>query len=66
MMDSRDRNVLEKLKAWGVLTSVYIVCLLEQQINTQMVKCKAMPAQAWRGPKCSRRLRLPDFKTIGI
>jgi len=21
--------------------------------------------QAWTGPECSRRLRLPDFKTIG-
>ena len=27
---------------------------------------KAIPLQAWRGPECSRRLRLPDFKTIGI
>jgi len=31
-------------------------------------KCKngkAIPLQAWRGPEGSRRLRLPDFKTIG-
>jgi len=26
---------------------------------------KAIPLQAWAGPKCSRRFRLPDFKTIG-
>ena len=26
---------------------------------------KAIPLQAWRGPEGSRRLRLPDFKTIG-
>jgi len=26
---------------------------------------KAIPLQAWTGPKSSRRLRLPDFKTIG-
>ena len=25
----------------------------------------AIPLQAWRGPEGSRRLRLPDFKTIG-
>jgi len=25
-------------------------------------KGKAIPLQAWRGPKVSRRLRLPDFK----
>ena len=27
---------------------------------------KAIPLQAWTGPEGSRRLRLPDFKTIGI
>ena len=26
---------------------------------------KATPLQAWTAPECSRRLRLPDFKTIG-
>jgi hypothetical protein len=29
------------------------------------VKGKAIPLQAWTGPDGSRRLRLPDFKTIG-
>jgi len=29
-------------------------------------KGKAIPLQAWTGPEGSRRLRLPDFKTIGI
>jgi len=28
-------------------------------------KDKAIPLQAWTGPEGSRRLRLPDFKTIG-
>ena len=28
-------------------------------------KGKAIPLQSWTGPKGSRRLRLPDFKTIG-
>jgi hypothetical protein len=28
-------------------------------------KVKAIPIQAWTGPEGSRRLRLPDFKTIG-
>jgi len=27
---------------------------------------KAVPLQAWTGPEGSRRLRLPDFKIIGI
>ena len=38
------------------------------QLLTEMskgkVKGKAIPLQAWRDPKGSRRLRLPDFKTI--
>jgi hypothetical protein len=29
------------------------------------VKGKAIPLQAWTGSEGSRRLRLPDFKTIG-
>jgi len=28
-------------------------------------KNKATPLQDWTGPEGSRRLRLPDFKTIG-
>jgi len=28
-------------------------------------KCKAILLQACTGPECSRRMRLPDFKTIG-
>jgi len=28
-------------------------------------KGKAIPLQAWTVPEVSRRLRLPDFKTIG-
>jgi len=28
-------------------------------------KGKATPLQAWTSPEVSRRLRLPDFKTIG-
>jgi hypothetical protein len=29
-----------------------------------LLKGKAIPLQAWTGPEDSRRLRLPDFKTI--
>jgi hypothetical protein len=29
------------------------------------VKGKTAPLQAWTGPEGSRRLRLPDFKTVG-
>jgi hypothetical protein len=30
-----------------------------------IVKGKAIPLQAWTVPEGSRRLRLPDFKTVG-
>jgi hypothetical protein len=29
------------------------------------VKGKAIPLQAWTGPQGSRKLRFPNFKTIG-
>jgi hypothetical protein len=32
---------------------------------TSKGKGKAIPLRAWTGPDGSRRLRLPDFKTIG-
>jgi len=28
-------------------------------------KGKAIPLEAWTGPEGSRRLKIPDFKTIG-
>ena len=30
------------------------------------LKVKAIPVQTWRSPEGTKRLRLPDFKTIGI
>jgi len=33
--------------------------------NTEKGKGTAIPLQAWTGPDGSRRMRLPDFKTIG-
>ena len=44
-------------------SSVEIVSLT-QHLAQSGVKGKAIPLQAWRGPEGSRRLRLPDFKTI--
>jgi hypothetical protein len=29
------------------------------------VEGKANPVQVWTGPEGSRKLRLPDFKTVG-
>ena len=47
------------------MLSVNIIQLIVRQFPKVKGKGKAIPLQAWRGPEGSRRLRLPDFKTIG-
>ena len=37
----------------------------DDTIVSKHVKCKAIPVKAWTDPEVSRRLRFPDFKTIG-
>jgi len=37
---------------------------LDEGPTRERGKGKAISLQAWTGPKVSRRLRLPDFKTI--
>jgi hypothetical protein len=37
---------------------------LVQLVDRIKGKGKAIPLQAWTGPKVSRRLRLPDLKTL--
>jgi hypothetical protein len=39
--------------------------IFRDKTTFSLVKCKATPVQSWTGPEGSRRLRLPDFKTIG-
>jgi len=39
--------------------------VLFTNINVIGVKGKALPLQAWRDCAGSRRLRLPDFETVG-
>jgi len=41
------------------LTKLHTIILLK------VIKGKAIPLQAYTGPEGSRRLRLPDFKTLG-
>jgi len=36
-----------------------------QRVLIEKGKGKAVPLQAWTGPEVSRRMRLPDFKTVG-
>ena len=39
---------------------------LPEKPNVLHRKGKAIPLQTWTGPEVSRRLRIPDFKTVGI
>ena len=39
--------------------------LLESSDHTFFIKDRGIPLQAWTGPESSRRLRLPDFQTVG-
>ena len=57
------------MKYGGVLSCISHVLWLDvrRQIPSNIgTKGKAVPVQAWTGLEGSRRLRLPDFKTIGI
>ena len=45
---------------WGIRGNMPAI-----KIKQNKGKGKAIPLQAWTGPEGSRRLRLPDFKTIG-
>jgi len=38
---------------------------LKKQITRYKGEGKAIPLQAWTGPERPRRLRLPDFMSIG-
>jgi len=45
-------------------------CRRKQSLPKRLIlillgKVKAIPLQAWTSPEDSRKLRLPDFKTIG-
>jgi len=39
--------------------------VMHSSMHISKVKDKAIPVQAWTAHEGSRRLRLPDFKTVG-
>jgi hypothetical protein len=45
--------------------SALLLFLIRFIIFQDKAKVKAISLQAWTGPEGSRRLRLPDFKTVG-
>jgi len=44
--------------------SFYTLKFLKLCFVLHLIKGIAIPLQAWTGPEGSRRLRLPDFKTV--
>jgi len=44
---------------------VAVIAVVTVRTGKGKDKGKAIPLQAWTGPEGPRRLRLPDFKTIG-
>jgi hypothetical protein len=49
------------------MTVCFLIITLSWFLTNESIrsKGKAFPLQACRGPEFSRRLRIPDFKTIG-
>jgi hypothetical protein len=37
---------------------------IRSNLLTTVLEDKAIPLQAWKGPEGSKKLRLPDFKTV--
>jgi len=48
-----------------LLTVLNTVSDCNTMLSIVMAKGKGIPLQTWTGPEGSRRLRLPDFKTVG-
>ena len=59
-----DNKIIEQVNLFNYLGN--IISYKTQPLREMSKgKGKAIPLQAWTGPQGSRRLRLPDFKTIG-
>jgi hypothetical protein len=53
---------MQRLEVSGAVWHIYIYIVMRKGVKTEG---KATPLQVWRGSEGSRRLRLPDFNTIG-
>ena len=56
--------VVLSLISFRNLRSGYIMIIIQLHVLKKGIG-KAIPLQAWTGSEGSRRLRLPDFKTVG-
>jgi hypothetical protein len=58
-------SLAEKIKYLNILATGTVQPQRNRERFVLYIKAKAMPLQALRIPEGPRRLRLPDFKTIG-
>ena len=65
MEEALDPSFDRLLMMMMMMMMIYITMLFCQEVIVTNVKGKAVPLQAWTGPESTRRLRFPDFKTIG-
>jgi len=49
----------------GALLLHFLPWYKTEKDNIEREKGKVIPLLSWTGPEGSRRLRLPDFKTVG-
>ena len=57
-------NCVAELTVWFTcMLNLSLLCVWYVDLTNS--KGKAIPLQAWTGPEGSRRLRFPDFKTVG-
>ena len=61
------RYIKQGLARRDEVTSLRRKLEIEERLPPPERRCKgkAIPLQAWTDPEGSRRLRLPDFKTVG-
>jgi hypothetical protein len=55
-----------RLVDFSLVTQIIPSTDFSKSLLNKLGKGKEIHVQAWTGPDGSRRLRLPDFKTIGI
>jgi hypothetical protein len=67
LMTRQKLDVVRKHEECGCINTFMIhVGWVKQALATSLaIKGKTIPLQAWTGPEGSRRLKLPDFKTVG-
>jgi len=61
------KRIINRYVTNGIILILIIIIIIKTAILGMahlLRRVQAIPLQAWTGPEGSRRLRLPDFKTI--